>query len=510
MKWQLLVYILFTMLLCFLFPDQAYTANRSVIVGFHKKPSSSEENLIRRNRGRIRRTYGRIRAMSVTLDDKAIERVKRYSNVSYVEDDAVISSVDSIWSQEYSNSWGVYHIGAGVSHTSGNKGRGVKIAIIDTGIDYTHDDLKDNFRGGRDFVFDDDDPYDDSWNSHGTHIAGIIAARENKSGVIGVAPEADVYAVKVLDGAGFGLLSWLIAGIEWSIDNGMDIINLSIQGEDLQSLRAACESAYSAGVLIIAAAGNSSGREVLYPAAYSNVIAVTGTDANNMQAYFSPYGSEIELAAPGVDILSSIANWDYETLSGTSQAAAHVAGTAALFFASDLEDINGDRIIDNVDVRLMLQKTAVDLGEEGPDDVFGFGLVDASAASFQTHEPLSLTVKRNSSSPRDDTETVSLSGAIYKIKIKPHGLRGIKMAVYEGDTFKKKLSRYYRFIHRNMKIYRLFRKNKKEMYRFFRKKRRTRTISIDARNTEYDIYFTPYGRRGASARLIITEKPVDP
>ncbi len=466
-----------------------------MIVGFHQKPGSHEKALIHRAKGRIRRAYGRIRAMSVTLDEKAIKRIKRHSNVAYVEDNAVISAVDSVLSQEYLDSWGVHHIGAERAHASGNKGSGVKIAVIDTGIDYTHDDLKDNFRGGRDFVFDDDDPYDDSWNSHGTHIAGIIAARENNSGVIGVAPEADIYAVKVLDGAGFGLLSWLIAGIEWSIDNGMDIINLSLQGIDLQSLRDACESAYSAGVLVIAAAGNSYGGAVQYPAAYDTVVAVTGTDAYDMQAYFSPYGPEIELAGPGVDILSAIANWDYDTLSGTSQAAAHVTGTAALFYASDIEDINGDRIIDNVDVRHILQTTANDLGEVGTDDVFGFGLIDASAASFPVYEPLFLTLKRNSFSPRYDTETVSLSGGVYDIKIENHGLRGIKIAVYEGNTFLRKLSRMYR-IH-------------KKMHRFFRKKQRTRTISIDAMDKEYDIYFTPYGRRGTYAELIITERPTD-
>ena len=103
-----------------------------------------------------------------------------------------------------------------------------------------------------------------------------------------------------------------------------------------------------------------------YPAAYDTVMAVAGTDSLDMQANFSPYGPEIELAAPGIDILSTVVNGDYNTLTGTSQAAAHVTGTAALFYGSDIEDINGDLIIDNIDVRSALQTTAIDAGDEGP------------------------------------------------------------------------------------------------------------------------------------------------
>ncbi len=492
--WKLSFLIVMGIVFCFSFLEDVYGANKSVIVGFHRTPGTYEKNIIRKARGRIKRTFGKVRAMSVTLDEKEIERLKRDSiNVAYIEEDAVMSAIDPIVSQEYIDSWGVAHIGSENVHLSGNRGEGVKIAVLDTGIDYTHDDLQDNYRGGYDFVFGDDDPYDDSSRSHGTHIAGIIGAQDNGSGVVGVAPGADIYAVKVLDGGGFGLLSWLIEGIEWSIDNGMDIINLSLEGRDFQSLRDACDSAYSAGILIVSASGNTSGGEVRYPAAYDSVIAVTGTDADDMQGYFSPIGPEIELAAPGVDILSSIANWNYETLSGTSQAAAHVTGAAALFLASDLEDVNGDSFVDNRDLRQVLQSTATDLGGPGPDNVYGYGRIDVTDASFQEFETILLTLERNSRSPRDDTQSVTLSGAVYEIDIENHGLRGIKMAVYEGDVFVKELSRKYRLF-------------PWKRHRFVRRKSRERTIVLDARNKEYDVNFTPYGRRGRSADLTITEK----
>ncbi len=492
--WKLSFLIVMGIVFCFSFLEDVYGANKSVIVGFHRTPGTYEKNIIRKARGRIKRTFGKVRAMSVTLDEKEIERLKRDSiNVAYIEEDAIISAVDPIFSQEYVDSWGVAHIGSENVHLSGNRGEGVKIAVLDTGIDYTHDDLQDNYRGGYDFVFGDDDPYDDSSRSHGTHIAGIIGAQDNGSGVVGVAPGADIYAVKVLDGGGFGLLSWLIEGIEWSIDNGMDIINLSLEGMDFQSLRDACDSAYNEGVLIVAAAGNTRGGEVRYPAAYDSVIAVTGTDADDIQAYFSPFGPEIELAAPGVDILSSVTGGMYSTLDGTSQSAAHVTGAAALFLASDLEDITGDGFIDNRDLRQVLQLTAMDVGETGPDNMYGYGLIDVTEASLQGFEPIHMTLERKSRLPRRDTQSLTLSGAVYEINIENHGLRGIRMAVYDGDMFVKELSRRIRMHHG-------------KRYRFFRKKYGPRNIVLDARDGEYDIYFTPYGRRGRSADLTITEQ----
>jgi len=366
-------------------PSVVLSAERSVIVGFHRKPELAEMAIMRgaTSSGGIKRTFHLIPAMAASLTEEEIENLKKDSNVAYVEDDAIFKAVAV--GDEYTNAWGVLHIGADVAHANGNKGMGVKIAVIDTGIDYNHEDLDGNYAGGWDFVFDDNDPFDDNTISHGTHVAGIIAAEENGIGVIGVAPEADLYAVKVLDGGGFGLESWVIAGLEWAVDNGMDIVNLSLEGPHGESLQAACDSAYNAGILLVAAGGNTSGGSVSYPAAYESVIAVTATDANDVRAYFSPVGPELELAAPGVDILSTvtIANGNYSLLSGTSQAAPHVAGAAALSILSNTKDLNGDGLLDNKDVRRKLQMTATDLGDPGLDSIYGFGLVNAAAAACE-------------------------------------------------------------------------------------------------------------------------------
>jgi subtilisin len=313
-------------------------------------------------------------------------------------------------------------------------------------------------------------------------VAGIIAAEENGIGIIGVAPEADLYAVKVLDGAGFGTEAWIIAGIEWAVLNGIEIINLSLEGPDTQGLHDACDIAYDAGVLLVAAGGNSLAGEgpVGYPAAYESVIAVTATDAFDMPGYFSPVGEELELAAPGVDVLSTVAGESYDSLSGTSQATPHVTGTAALHILSNTEDLSGDGLVNNEDVRLKLQLTAVDLGDAGKDDIFGYGLVNAAEASFATEEMLTIT--RISGSPVLGAELIRLAGIPYEISIENSGLNKVKVDVFEGDVLQKDLS---------------------DSFHFGDKKPQEVDFTLDASGSRYDVLFTPYGKSGNSADIVI-------
>jgi subtilisin len=356
-------------LLLLVLPQSAESAGKDCIVVFRQTPGIAEMELVHGARGIVKRHYNLIPAMAVTLPDQSIEAIANHRTVAYVEPDGIFKASD-----EYTDSWSVPHIRADVAHASGNKGAGVKIAVIDCGIDRTHEDLDDNYKGGYDFISNDTDPDDETSISHGTHVSGIIAAEANGIGVIGVAPEASIYAVKVLDGSGFGTLEDVIAGIEWAVDNGMNIANMSLEGPDFQSLHDACDAAYAAGVLLVAAGGNTSGGEVKYPAAYSSVIAVTATDAGDQKAYFSPIGPALELAAPGNGILSTVREGNYAFLSGTSQAAPHVTGIAALFYAIDTVDLNDNGIQD--EVRDMLKNSAIDLGEPGFDSTFGYGLVN--------------------------------------------------------------------------------------------------------------------------------------
>ena len=377
--------LIVTLVLGMFLPCWARAADRSVIVRFTQPPGPTERSLIRKSRGTIQRSHQLIPALTVTLPEAEIAKLRKDSKIAYIEENVIYSAVPEPPSgNELGNSWGVAWIKADVAHASGNRGAGIKVAVLDTGIDYTHAELAANYAGGYDFVFNDSDPFDDNYFGHGTHVAGIVAAAGNGVGVIGVAPEAELLAVKVLDGGGFGRVSWIIAGIEWAVQQGADVINLSIQGSHSQGLQDACDAAYNAGVLLVAAGGNSlaGGGPVKYPAAYDSVIAATATDPSDQPGYFAPVGTQLELAAPGVDVLSTVPGGGYDYLSGTSQASPHVAGVAALFLASNTRDMNRDGTVDHRDVRYLLQTTAGDLGEVGKDNVYGYGLVNAAAAAF--------------------------------------------------------------------------------------------------------------------------------
>ena len=255
-----------------------------------------------------------------------------------------------------------------------NAGGGVKVAVLDTGIDLDHPDLQANIRDGINTISPLKTADDD--NGHGTHVAGIIAAVDNSVGVIGTAPKASLYAVKVLNKQGSGFLSDIIEGLQWSVSNGMKVVNMSFgTSTNVESFHDAIIAAHNNGIVLVAAAGNSGPGDntVLYPAKYQEVIAVSATDNSNMIAGWSSRGSEVELAAPGVDINSTYKGGGYRVLSGTSMASPHVAGTAALVIASGITKSNK--------VREKLQTTADDLGIDGRDNLYGYGLVDAEQAA---------------------------------------------------------------------------------------------------------------------------------
>ena len=355
-----------------------------VLIGFKDKPGPTEQALVNSLGGKIKKTYNIIPAMAASLPEKAIEALKKNPNIMDIELDGLVYALDT----ELDSSWGVDRIDAEVVHSTGsNKGDGVEIAIIDTGIDYTHTDLNDNYAGGYDFVNLDNDPMDD--DGHGTHVAGIIGAEDDNKGVVGVAPEARLYALKALDNTGVGYISDIISAIQWatdpdgngSADDRLDIINMSL-GATVGNifLKWACKLAYRDGLLIVAAAGNEYRGSVIYPAAYAEVVAVSasGYDVINHQDFlagFSSTGNEVELAAPGVDINSTFLGGGYKVYDGTSMASPHVAGAAALVWAENSS-------WSNKDIRSHLQLTAEDIGLSATEQ--GYGLVDAENATLGT------------------------------------------------------------------------------------------------------------------------------
>ena len=218
------------------------------------------------------------------------------------------------------------------------KGKGITVAILDTGCDITHPDLKERIIGGRNFTNDDGgntDVYKD-YNGHGTHVAGTIAATQNNNGVVGVAPEANLLIIKVLDKNGSGQYEWIINGINYAIEQKVDIISMSLGGpEDLPELHEAIQKAVTSNILVICAAGNEgdgvdSTDEFDYPGCYNEVISVGAIDLERHSSNFSNSNNEVDLVGPGEKILSTYLNGKYATLSGTSMATPHVAGAMAL------------------------------------------------------------------------------------------------------------------------------------------------------------------------------------
>ena len=261
-------------------------------------------------------------------------------------------------------------------------GKDIKVGIIDTGIDMTHPDLRDNIQGGVSCVsyttsFNDD-------NGHGSHVAGTVAAVDNEIGVIGVAPEASLYGIKVLNRAGRGYTSDIIEGMEWAVREGMDVINMSLGGSTpVEAYEIATNAVLDAGVVMVCSAGNSGPDEgtVGYPAAYDGVIAVAATDSSDVVASFSSRGPEVDVAAPGVNIFSTTKSGGYATMSGTSMAAPHVTGTVALMLLSPDPDGNGTWT--PAEALLQLEDTALDLGYPGWDSAYGFGRIQALPAVSQ-------------------------------------------------------------------------------------------------------------------------------
>ena len=315
-----------------------------------------------------------INAQSVLLPVGKATALANDPEVRLVEDDAIVT----IQAQKGATvtppvevlPWGIDQIDADLTWDV-TTGASIKVAVVDTGIDTDHPDLYLNVKGGYSCVSYTTSYKDD--NGHGSHVAGIIGATDNQIGVIGVGPNIDLYAVKVLDRKGNGNISNIIKGLEWCIGNHMQVVNMSL-GSSLfsQALADAVEEVYLANIVQVAAAGNNGGA-VCYPAALDKVIAVGATDNTDKLAYFSSRGSEVDIVAPGVSIYSTYKGSTYVTLNGTSMASPHVAGAAALVIASGKATTPDS-------VKNRLEATATDLGEVGRDIYYGSGLVNVSAA----------------------------------------------------------------------------------------------------------------------------------
>lgn len=379
-----------------------------VLIRFTAPPTAADVAGLRGLGADVTRKFRIVAAVAASVPEAALAGISRNPRVAVVEPDSLLYAV------EYGSArdWGIAHVRADEVHATGNLGAGVRVAVIDSGIDCDHVELAASCEHGWNYVAETQNADDDY--GHGTHVAGTVAAalHGEATGVVGVAPGATVVAYKTLDAQGVGAWSRHIAAID-DIWNGgtptADIVNMSIGRGDYSSIaEEAMQRAYEAGILLVAAAGNSGkcsakGDNVSYPALFDSVIAVAAVDSANARPCWSSTGAAVELSAPGVSVFStwpsdmSVSYLDpqpvcedgdgdgdldchYKLGSGTSMSAPHVAGAAALVLAAGvLADDDGQYGVAN-ELRQQLAATAVDLGTSGRDPQYGYGLVDAFAA----------------------------------------------------------------------------------------------------------------------------------
>ena len=286
-----------------------------------------------------------------------------------------------------SDQWGWFQINADGAYASDTRGKGVIVAVLDTGVDTNHPDLKENIIEGWNFVDDNDNVTD--LDGHGTHVAGIIAAVANNGvGIAGIAPEVKIMPLKVLQASG-GLWGDIDSAILYAKKNGANIISMSLGGSLSPKFALPTSTiitlAYYSNITLIAAAGNENTGSQRYPAAYEHVIAVSAVNNDLERAEFSNYGGHITFSAPGVNIISTMPTYpcyittelevsqNYASLNGTSMACPFVTGVAALLL-SKYPGLTPQMIEDTLAIQ------AIDLGEEGWDPEFGYGVPDANEA----------------------------------------------------------------------------------------------------------------------------------
>ncbi|MBA3846050.1 MAG: S8 family serine peptidase, partial [Planctomycetes bacterium] len=328
----------------------------------------------------------------------ALAQLRADPRVAYAEHDVRVSIDRTPSDPQYSALWGMAKIQAPVAWDASTGSRGVVVAVIDTGVDYRHPDLAANmWINTREIAangVDDDgngivddihgingmagapmrgDPMDD--NSHGTHCAGTIGAvGDNGVGVAGVCWSVRLMACKFIGSGGSGDVSDAIACIQYAVQNGAHVLSNSWGGGGAtQALQDAINAADAAGVLFVAAAGNSNTDQEFYPAAMDRVYCVAATAQNDARASFSNFGSYIDVAAPGVDIRSTVPGAGYASYSGTSMACPHVAGLAALIKARDPS-------LGSAQIAAIISSSSDDLGEPSWDRIYGHGRINAARA----------------------------------------------------------------------------------------------------------------------------------
>jgi hypothetical protein len=354
-------------------------SEKHYLIEFNKELNTQ---VIEKTGGKVKGKYNNLKVVIASLNDTEFEKLRNNPEIKNIEEDAKVEAYPLSGKTFLENgySWATKRVNANSSHEKGITGKGLKLAILDTGIS-----ANSGLTIKQEVSLVDSEPNIEDTNGHGTTLASIIAASLEKTGFIGIAPAVDLYNVKVLNKDGVGNYSDIIEGIEWAIDKDVNIINMSFGGtNNSQILENSINNAYKKGILLVSSVGNNGEDKITYPAAYNNVIGVGSTDYYNNKASFSNYGKQLELVAPGINIPAINSNGNLVTVSGTSASAAYVSGVSALLWSQNLE-------LNNEQLRKILKKSSTKLNSYN-----GYGLVNA--------EPNITQIVENSNSKKPDSQ----------------------------------------------------------------------------------------------------------
>ncbi len=313
----------------------------------------------------------------------ALDTLRKQADIEYAERDPLVELArpPAGWQPNdplFESQWALGRLGVPNAWDVSRGDPSIIVAVLDTGVEATHEDLRGQLVTGWDFVRRSPQPDDD--NGHGTHVTGIVvAAADNGLGISGVAPNARVMPIKVVTGVGIGSHYLIAQGIEYAIRNRARIINLSLGGyEPSDTLRRAIDYAWDNGALVVAAGGNENTNTPIYPASWPHVVGVGATNVDDTRAPFSNTGDAITVVAPGVAVLSTIPGNQYQAWPGTSMATPLVSGVAALLWSRY-------PMLSNAEVRDLLISTADKIGPlpydaNGRNAEYGYGLVNAARA----------------------------------------------------------------------------------------------------------------------------------
>jgi subtilisin family serine protease len=404
-----------------------------VLVRFRSDTSRAARSQVVRSVGAT--TAGAIPDLGVEVlrvpdgaEQRVVAALERSGKVSFAERDGVVNALDVTPNDPYwPNQWGPAKVNAPAAWSSTTGATSTVVAVLDTGVTYSQPDMQGRFVAGYDFINNDNDPTDD--NGHGTETAGIVgAASDNATGIAGMCWTCAIMPVKVLDSTAYGSWSAVSSGITWATDHGAKVISMSLAGSSGgTTLQNAVSYALVHDVVVVAAGGNNGNTSPMFPAYYSGVLSVAGTQSNDTLYPWSTYGSWVDVAAPGCDASTTKSGGYTSSFCGTSAATPVVAGVAGL-----ARSLNPSAT--TAQIVSAIESSAVNIGS-----VIAYGRVDAGAAlaTLGGTAPAATTSPAASPSPASTTSATFSGSLTAKITSRSYSLASGAGTVQLSLTFSK-------------------------------------------------------------------------